>query len=38
MLEKIPGKGGWTYAPLPEIPPMGNGQHFLPVKAAIRKK
>ncbi len=20
ILEKIPGKGGWTYAPLPEIP------------------
>lgn len=65
MLEKIPGKGGWTYAPLPEITPgedtpfgwrrvhviidgielrhyhlmsMGNGQLFLPVKAAIRKK
>lgn len=65
QLEKIPGKGGWTYAPLPEIAlgkhtpfgwrsvhvvidgvelrhyklmPMGNGQLFLPVKAAIRKE
>jgi hypothetical protein len=64
-LEKYPGKGGWTYARVPEIPPdrkawfnwvrvkgsidgyvisayhlmsMGNGQLFLPVKAAIRKK
>lgn len=65
LLEKFPGKGGWTYAAIPEIPqnksnpfgwvtvkgsiddyelkkfklmPMGNGQLFLPVKAAIRKK
>ena len=65
LLEKYPGKGGWTYAAIPEIPqnkkspfgwvkvrgsideypleqyklmPMGNGQLFLPVKAAIRKK
>jgi hypothetical protein len=64
LLEKYPGKGGWTYARLPEVPPdkkawfnwvrvkgsidgypisayhlmpMGNGQLFLPVKAAIRK-
>lgn len=64
LLEKFPGKGGWTYAAIPEIPqnkhtpfgwvrvrgriddyelkryklqPMGNGQLFLPVKAAIRK-
>ena len=65
LLEKYPGKGGWTYAAIPEIVqnknapfgwvkvkgsidgyplkqyklmPMGNGQLFLPVKAAIRKK
>lgn len=65
LLEKFPGKGGWTYARIPEIPankhahfgwvrvngtidgfplqhyhlmPMGNGELFLPVKAAIRKK
>ena len=65
LLEKFPGKGGWTYAAIPEIAqnpnapfgwvkvkgsidgyplsqyklmPMGNGQLFLPVKAAIRKK
>lgn len=65
LLEKFPGKGGWTYARVPEIAadkhayfgwvrvngtvdgeplenynlmPMGNGQLFLPVKAAIRKK
>lgn len=65
LLEKFPGKGGWTYAAIPEIlqdkhahfgwvrvkgsidgvlfdkyhlMPMGNGQLFLPVKAAIRKK
>lgn len=65
MLEKFPGKGGWTYAALPGVQPdkrnpfgwikvkgyidevyieqyhlmpMGNGQLFLPVKAAIRKK
>ncbi len=65
LLEKFPGKGGWTYAAIPEIKPnknapfgwvkvrgridsvelkqyklmpMGNGQLFLPVKAAIRKK
>jgi Domain of unknown function (DUF1905)/Bacteriocin-protection, YdeI or OmpD-Associated len=64
-LEKFDGKGGWTYARLPEVKPdkkawfnwvrvsgfiddheikayhlmpMGNGQLFLPVKAAIRKK
>lgn len=65
LLEKFPGKGGWTYAALPGISlqkstpfgwlqvsgfvddhelkqyklmPMGNGQLFLPVKAATRKK
>ncbi len=65
LLEKYPGKGGWTYARIPEIlqdknapfgwvkvmggidgyeiknynlMPMGDGQLFLPVKAAIRKK
>ncbi len=65
LLKKFPGKGGWTYAQIPEIPqdrqahfgwvrvngsiddyplkkyklmPMGNGQLFLPVKAAIRKR
>lgn len=65
LLEKFPGKGGWTYARIPEIAPgkhthfgwvrvrgsidsyaisnyhlmpMGNGQLFLPVKAAIRKQ
>ncbi|ULQ55788.1 YdeI/OmpD-associated family protein [Flavihumibacter rivuli] len=65
QLEKFPGKGGWTYARIPEIlqdphspfgwvrvngsidgvelqhyhlMPMGNGQLFLPVKSAIRKK
>lgn len=65
LLKKFPGKGGWTYAELPNIRnnrtapfgwrrvrgaidswqiekyhlmPMGNGQLFLPVKAAIRKK
>ena len=64
LLQKFPGKGGWTYAEIPEIlqnkanpfgwvtvkgsidgyelnryklMPMGNGQLFLPVKAAIRK-
>ncbi len=64
MLEKFAGKGGWTYALIPEVEPdrktwfnwvkvhgtidgfeikharlmpMGNGQLFLPVKAAIRK-
>jgi Domain of unknown function (DUF1905)/Bacteriocin-protection, YdeI or OmpD-Associated len=64
-LHKFPGKGGWTYAEIPEIPqdkkapfgwvkvkgsiddhtfsdyrlmPMGNGNLFLPVKAAVRKK
>ena len=64
LLEKLPGKGGWTYARIPEVKqskhspfgwvqvsgaidqyvfeklklmPMGNGQLFLPVKAAIRK-
>ncbi len=65
ILEKFPGKGGWTYALIPEIPqdrhawfgwvrvkgsidgcefnsyhlmPNGQGQLFLPVKVAIRKK
>lgn len=65
LLKKFEGKGGWTYAEVPEIRPdkhahfgwvkvrgsidgfeikqyhlmpMGNGQLFLPVKAAIRKK
>lgn len=65
LLQKFPGKGGWTYAAIPEVlqskntpfawvkvkgsiddyplkqyklMPMGNGQLFLPVKAAIRKK
>ena len=65
LLHKFPGKGGWTYAAIPEVAqnkkapfgwvkvkgsidgyafrqyklmPMGNGQLFLPVKAAIRKK
>lgn len=65
ILEKFSGKGGWTFARIPEIPqskknpfgwkkvkgfidkveikqyhlmPMGNGQLFLPVKAAIRKE
>jgi hypothetical protein len=65
MLEKFPGKGGWTYALLPEIPPAarfpfgwlrvygaidditlenyklmpyGNGQLFLPIKAALRRQ
>jgi hypothetical protein len=65
MLEKFPGKGGWTYARVPEVlqdkhapfgwvrvkgyidnypfthyhlMPMGNGELFFPVKAAIRKK
>lgn len=65
LLQKFPGKGGWTYARIPEIlsnknrpfgwvtvkghidgyplhkyklMPMGDGQLFLPVKAAIRKK
>lgn len=65
LLEKIQGKGGWTYAEIPEIrpdkhshfgwvkvkgsidnfeinqynlQPLGNGNLFLPVKAAIRKK
>lgn len=65
LLERFPGKGGWTYARIPEIlqnkhahfgwvrvrgtidayeikgynlMSMGNGQLFLPVKAAIRKK
>jgi Domain of unknown function (DUF1905)/Bacteriocin-protection, YdeI or OmpD-Associated len=64
LLEKFPGKGGWTFARIPEVlqhksnpfgwvkvkgsidgveltgyhlMPMGNGQLFLPVKAAIRK-
>ena len=65
ILQKFPGKGGWTYAAIPEIlqnkdnpfgwvkvkgsidqyelkqyklMPMGNGQLFLPVKSAIRKR
>ncbi|MFW2475276.1 MAG: YdeI/OmpD-associated family protein [Sediminibacterium sp.] len=65
LLEKFPGKGGWTFARIPEIKqnknnpfgwvtvkgsidgvpfekyklmPMGNGQLFLPVNAALRKK
>lgn len=65
LLEKFHGKGGWTYAQIPEIRPdkhahfgwvrvrgridsveikgyhlmpMGNGNLFLPVKAAIRKQ
>ncbi len=65
LLQRFPGKGGWTYALIPEIPmgkrfpfglmkvrgkidayileqcklmPFGNGQLFLPVKAAIRKQ
>ncbi|MFM1876163.1 MAG: hypothetical protein RL266_1900 [Bacteroidota bacterium] len=65
LLEKFPGKGGWTYAAIPEVlknphtpfgwvrvkgsvdgyeiersklQPMGNGQLFFPVNAAIRKK
>ena len=65
LLEKFKGKGGWTYAKIPEIlqdksapfgwvrvrgtidgyeiksyhlMPMGNGNLFLPVKSAIRKK
>lgn len=65
LLEKFPGKGGWTYVATPEVTPdpkapfgwvvirgwiddyelkqiklmpFGNGQLFLPVKAAIRKK
>jgi len=65
LLQKFPGKGGWTYAAIPEVlqdkhspfgwvrvkgwidgheirnyrlMPMGNGQLFLPVKAAIRKE
>lgn len=64
VLERFPGKGGWTYAAIPaelrnqkkpfgwakvtgsiddyQLPetslmPMGNGNWFLPVKAAIRK-
>ena len=64
LLKKIAGKGGWTYAEVPEIRPdkhahfgwvkvrgsidgyeikqynlmpIGNGNLFLPVKAAIRK-
>lgn len=65
LLEKFPGKGGWTFAVIPEIKPdphawfgwisvrgtiddielprcklmpKGNGQLFLPVNAAMRKK
>lgn len=64
LLKKMAGKGGWTYAEIPEIRPdkkvyfnwvkvrgsidgyeikqynlmpIGNGNLFLPVKAAIRK-
>jgi len=64
QLKKFPGKGGWTYAPIPHldlnsskpfnykkvsgfidhyeikethIMPMGQGRHFVPVKAEIRK-
>ncbi|MBR8536824.1 DUF1905 domain-containing protein [Carboxylicivirga sediminis] len=64
LLKKFPGKGGWTYAEIPEVAPdkhawfnwvkvhgsidgylikharlmpLGNGQLFLPIKAAIRK-
>ena len=64
LLQRFPGKGGWTYAAIPgvhqnknnpfgwvkvkgnidgfalkqyKLMPMGNGQLFLPVKAAIRK-
>lgn len=64
LLEKFQGKGGWTFAVIPDVlpdkhahfgwvrvkgsidtvkiksyhlMPMGNGQLFLPVKAAIRK-
>lgn len=64
LLQKYPGKGGWTYAAIHEIlqdkhshfgwvkvkgniddyhfknyrlMPMGNGQLFLPVNAAVRK-
>jgi hypothetical protein len=65
LLERFPGKGGWTFARIPEVlqdkhapfgwvrvkgtvdgfeiskyhlMPMGSGQLFLPVKAAIREK
>lgn len=65
LLKRMQGKGGWTYAEIPEVQPdkkayfnwvkvrgsidgyeikqynlmpMGNGNLFLPVKAAIRKK
>ena len=65
LLEKFPGKGGWTFARIPEVlqnphqpfgwvtvrgsidgyslnqyklMPMGDGQLFLPVRAAIRKQ
>lgn len=65
LLEKYPGKGGWTYCRVPKLPkgsknnfgfvkvkgtidgykiskynimPMKDGNHFLPVKAEIRKK
>lgn len=65
LLQKYPGKGGWTYALIPEVlqdkskpfgwvtvrgfiddyeiqqyklMPKGDGQLFLPVKAAIRKQ
>ena len=65
LLQKFPGKGGWTYTELPRVlqnknapfgfvrvrgsidgyeikgyhmMPMKNGELFLPIKAAIRKK
>lgn len=65
VMEKYPGKGGWTYVRVPKLPkgsknkfgfvkvkgtidgykiskynimPMKDGNHFLPVKAEIRKK
>lgn len=66
LLEKFPGKGGWTFVRIPEhipqskgrpfgwvmvsgtidtveiqhynLQPMGDGNLFLPVKAAIRKQ
>lgn len=65
-LERMPGKGGWTFARIPDVQkskdgapfgmvrvkgtidgyeldscsimPMGNGSHFLPVNAIIRKQ
>ena len=65
MLTRFPGKGGWTYAPVGQLPfkvkthfgnlkvcgrvdevalaaaqlmPIGKGQRFLPVNAALRKQ